>query len=100
MKALVLVVRELLFGDDWRTALGIIFALALTALAARWIAPVATLALLRCPFCIGHVNRRARCAVQIRDFSLNRYIKPKIGAYDHGVQHRQSDGPRANSPSP
>lgn len=61
MRALVLVVRELLVGDDWRTALGIVFALALTGLvattdmAAWWITTVATLALLR-----WSVLRRAR----------------------------------------
>ena len=61
MRALVLAVRELLVGDDWRTALGIVLALALTALvattdlAAWWITPMATLVLLR-----WSVLRRAR----------------------------------------
>jgi hypothetical protein len=53
MRALVSVIRELLVGDDWPTALGIVIALALTALvaatgmAAWWITPAATLVLLR-----------------------------------------------------
>jgi hypothetical protein len=52
LKALALGVGEFVVGEDWRTALGVVGAIALTALlatttlAAWWIMPVAVLALL------------------------------------------------------
>ena len=52
VKGLLLGVWELVVGDDWRTALGVVLALALTALLAEaavsdwWVMPPAALALL------------------------------------------------------
>ncbi len=52
VKGLLLGVWEFVVGDDWRTALGVVLALALTALLAEaavsdwWIMPLAALGLL------------------------------------------------------
>jgi hypothetical protein len=61
--ALLAGIWDFVAGDDWRTALGIVVALGLTALlaaagvAAWWLMPVAAMALLR-----SSVQRRARLA--------------------------------------
>jgi hypothetical protein len=52
LRAGLLAVWEFVAGDDWRTAVGVVFALALTAaiaqsgIAAWWVLPVAVVALL------------------------------------------------------
>ncbi len=52
IQAFFLGVWDFVVGDDWRTALGVVFALGLTALAAEtsvsawWITPLAVLVLL------------------------------------------------------
>jgi hypothetical protein len=53
VRAFLLAVWDFVVGDDWRTALGVVAALALTALlahqakiAAWWVTPAAVLALL------------------------------------------------------
>jgi hypothetical protein len=51
VSGLLLAVWEFVVGDDWRTALGVVLALALTALLAVivsdwWVMPLAVLALL------------------------------------------------------
>jgi hypothetical protein len=52
VRALLLGVWDFIVGDDWRTALGVVLALGLTALVAEtsvsawWIMPLAVLALL------------------------------------------------------
>ncbi len=64
-RALLLGAWEFVVGDDWRTAVGVVLALALTALvadtsiAAWWVTPLAVLALLALS-----IRRAARSAVR------------------------------------
>jgi hypothetical protein len=67
VRAAALAVWEFVVGDDWRTAVGVVAALGLTALVAQtgsaawWVMPIAVLALLALS-----LRRAARAAVRKR----------------------------------